>query len=73
MAGTEVFFHRYLFGALPDFCSMQGCPTRGLPGCFMLAVATFLNCKTKAIPLQAWTGPEGSRRLRLPDVKTTGT
>ena len=27
----------------------------------------------KAIPLQAWTGPEGSRRLRLPDFKTTGT
>jgi hypothetical protein len=23
--------------------------------------------KGKAIPLQAWTGPEGSRRLRLPD------
>jgi hypothetical protein len=21
----------------------------------------------KAVPLQAWTGPEGSRRLRLPD------
>jgi hypothetical protein len=30
------------------------------------------NCK-KAIPLQAWTGPEGSRRLRLPDLKTIGT
>jgi len=29
--------------------------------------------KSKAIPLQAWTGPEGSRRLRLPDFKTTGT
>ena len=27
----------------------------------------------KAIPLQAWTGPEGSRRLRLPDFKTVGT
>jgi len=27
----------------------------------------------KAIPLQVWTGPEGSRRLRLPDFKTTGT
>jgi len=27
----------------------------------------------KAIPLQAWTGPEGLRRLRLPDFKTTGT
>jgi hypothetical protein len=27
----------------------------------------------KAIPLQDWTGPEGSRRLRLPDFKTIGT
>jgi len=27
----------------------------------------------KAIPLQAWTGPEGSRRLRLPDFKTIST
>jgi hypothetical protein len=26
--------------------------------------------KGKAIPLQAWTGPEGYRRLRLPDFKT---
>jgi len=29
--------------------------------------------KGKAIPLQAWTGPEDSRRLRLPDFKTIGT
>ena len=29
--------------------------------------------KGKAIPLQAWTGPEGSRWLRLPDFKTIGT
>ena len=29
--------------------------------------------KGKAIPLQAWTGPEGSRRLRLPDFKTIDT
>jgi hypothetical protein len=27
----------------------------------------------KVIPLQAWTGPEGSSRLRLPDFKTIGT
>ena len=27
----------------------------------------------KAIPLQAWKDPEGSRRLRLPDFKTVGT
>jgi len=24
----------------------------------------------KAIPLEAWTGPESSRRLRLPDFTT---
>ena len=29
--------------------------------------------KGKAIPLQAWTGPEGSRKPRLPDFKTIGT
>jgi hypothetical protein len=28
---------------------------------------TFIKGKKKAVPLQAWTGPEGSRRLRLPD------
>jgi len=27
----------------------------------------------KAIPLQAWTGPEVSRKLRLPDFKTIDT
>jgi hypothetical protein len=30
-------------------------------------------CKGKEIPLQAFTGPEGSRRLRLSDFKTIGT
>jgi hypothetical protein len=29
--------------------------------------------KGKAIPLQALTGPERSRRLRLPDFKAIGT
>jgi len=29
--------------------------------------------KGKAIALQAWTGPECSRRLRLPDLKTVST
>jgi hypothetical protein len=31
------------------------------------------NGKGKAFPLQAWTGPEGSRRLRLPDFMLIGT
>ena len=44
----------------------------------MQICCTACHCKgkgkrRKAIPLQAWTGPEGSRRLRLPDFKTTGT
>jgi len=31
------------------------------------------NCyvKGKAVPLQAWSGPEGSRKLRFPDYMTT--
>jgi hypothetical protein len=29
--------------------------------------------KGKGILIQAWRGPEGSRRLRLPDVKTIAT
>ena len=32
-----------------------------------------VKVKGKAIPLQAWTSPEGSRRLRFPDFKTFGT
>jgi len=35
---------------------------------------TFINLlekmSVKAVPLQAWTGPEGSRKLRLPDFVT---
>jgi len=38
----------------------------------MIYIFTIL-IKGKAVPLQAWTGPEGFRRLRLPDFKTIGT
>jgi len=27
-------------------------------------------CEGKAVPLQAWNGPEGSRKLRFPDYVT---
>jgi hypothetical protein len=64
-------FHRYGLGRSQTSVQMQGFPTRGLLGCFMLAVATFSNCKGKAVPLQAWSGPEGSRKLRFPDYMTT--
>ena len=36
--GSNTGFHRYVFGELPDLCSLQG-----FPACFMLAVATFLK------------------------------
>jgi len=29
------------------------------------------SSKGKAVPLQAWSGPEGSRKLRFPDFMTT--
>jgi len=32
----------------------------------------YLSKESEAVPLQAWRGPEGSRRLRLPDFKTIG-
>jgi len=32
-----------------------------------------VKAKGKAIPLQAWTGPDFSRRLRLQDFKTIVT
>jgi len=43
-----------------------------------IAALLMLAAKSKgkegtAIPLHAWTGPEGTRRLRLPDFKTIGT
>jgi hypothetical protein len=34
-------------------------------------VDTELWSKGKADPLQAWSGPEGSRKLRFPDFMTT--
>jgi len=30
-----------------------------------------LHTAVKSIPLHAWTGPEGSRKLRFPDFMTT--
>jgi len=45
--------------------------TRSRAACRKTAINGIL--KGKAVPLQAWTGPEGSRRLRLPDFKAIGT
>jgi len=41
--------------------------------CGMGKVQLWLFVVRNSVPLQIWTGPEGSRRLRLPDFKTFGT
>ena len=39
--------------------------------CETLLASQKYKGKGKAIPLQAWTGPEGSRKLRFPNFITT--
>jgi len=39
----------------------------------VLIFMKFHKGKGKTVALQGWTGPEGSRRLRLPDFKTVDT
>ena len=38
-----------------------------------VVVVVIVIVKGKAIPLQSWTGLEGSRRFRIPDFKTFDT
>ena len=45
---------------------------RQLEGCSMHPTHEVQRrVKGKAVPLQAWSGPEGSRKLRFPDFMTT--
>ena len=37
----------------------------------LFAALDLSRVKGKAVPLQAWSGPEGSRKLRFPDFMTT--
>ena len=37
----------------------------------LLGVLCISKGKGKPVPLQAWSGPEGSRKLRFPDFMTT--
>jgi hypothetical protein len=39
--------------------------------CCDLRALYILKGKGKAVPLQSWSGPEGSRKLRFPDIMTT--
>jgi hypothetical protein len=46
-------------------------PTAFFGSCMFLSTDTFTYIKGKAVPLQAWIGPEGSRKLRSPNYMTT--
>ena len=39
----------------------------------LIFAISYVQGEGKAIPVQAWTGHEGSRNLRLPYLKTFGT
>ena len=39
--------------------------------CGVNVVQNYIKGKGKAVPLQAWSGPEGSRKLRFLDFMTT--
>jgi hypothetical protein len=63
---------RIMHGAVPPFlpCVFVVCTYKDI--CTVYIAYPEVSLKGKAIPLQAWTGPEGFRRLRLPDFKTIG-
>ena len=46
---------------------VKGC-SRGL---LQDIITEFCLSKSKAVPLEAWSGPEGSRKLSFPDLMTT--
>jgi len=37
----------------------------------MMSTELLETCRGKAVPLQAWSGPEGSRKLRFPVYMTS--
>jgi len=47
--------------------------TRNIPACSAVPQpgTLLLPLVKKAVPLQAWSGPKGSRKLRFPDFMTT--
>ena len=62
MFRLEATIIRQTFQYMDMTCSV---PQDGIP--------YFFTLKSKAIPLQAWTGPEVSKSLRLPDFNTFST
>jgi len=56
-----------------QFTNSNKCIQHNVLTCDDKILSSSHNYYGKAIPLQAWTAPKGSRRLRLPDFKTIST
>jgi hypothetical protein len=72
----EILFFTINRKVIKTFASLPPCLYVILCKNNALIFRTFFSyelVKGKAIPLQALTGPEGSRKLRFPDFKTIGT
>ena len=50
---------------------VRNCFTLAMTNKLVVIINSIKKDKGKAVPLQAWTGPEGSRTLRFPDFVTT--
>ena len=68
----EIFLYRFSKNAM-KFHESPLFHADGQTETTLLLVAFYSMGKGKTIPLQAWTGREGSRNLRLPEFKTIGT
>jgi hypothetical protein len=51
--------------------AIQSCDLLKHPINFHIACTDNCTSDVKAVPLQAWSGPGGSRKLRFPDFMTT--
>jgi hypothetical protein len=72
-SGTSCFQFSVHFVSAPTvYISGSRISLSSPPTCFG-RYYSLLQDKGKGIPLQAWTGPKGFKRLRLPDFKTIGT
>ena len=55
-----------LFAKVIEMSKLYLCDVTSLANIYI----SLYQCKGKAIPLHAWSGPEGSRKLRFPDFMT---
>ena len=64
--------HKYKYMAkLWCLLTMEKLHVSAYSGHRQVSTTFLLKGKGKAVPLQAWIGPEGSRKLRFPDFVTT--